>query len=175
LSIETINVNFLSKEKRQLLDQINEKPIYFLEESTFPREQLIRIVAVEDSAIAKDPQEGQDHADLIRNNNFEGVRVVQNEPQHADDGADIGKQALEASRNGVWNQAEEGAMLVDDDGVIVGLGEGLVVVRREDVRLVVMLSGSQAQVHHQLLSAPDSKVRMDECYLLHSYIINSIK
>lgn len=37
-------------------------------------------------------------------------------------------------------------MFVDDDGAIVGLWEGLVMVRREDVWLVVVFSGSKAEV-----------------------------
>lgn len=63
-------------------------------------------------------------------------------------------------------------MLVNDDGSIVGLREGLMVVWREDVRLVVVLSGSQAEIDHQLLCAADSEIGMDECYFLHWYIIN---
>jgi hypothetical protein len=129
-------------------------------------------VAVEDGLVPKEPQEGQYHADLICNNNLKCVRVVQDEPYHADYRPDIGKQSLEASRNGVGDESEEGAMLVNNDGSIVGLWEGLMVVWREDVWLVVVLSGSETEIDDQLLSTADSEIGVDECYFLHSYIIN---
>ena len=37
-------------------------------------------------------------------------------------------------------------MLMYDDGSIMGFREGLVVVGREDVRLVVVLTGSEAKI-----------------------------
>jgi hypothetical protein len=40
-------------------------------------------------------------------------------------------------------------------------------IRREYVRLVVVLYGSKAKIDHQLLGTPYSQIRMDKSYLLH--------
>ena len=57
-------------------------------------------------------------------------------------------------------------MLVDSYGAVVGLWEGIVVAGGEDVGLVAVLFGSQAQVDYQLLCAPNAQVGVDERQLL---------
>ena len=47
-------------------------------------------------------------------------------------------------------------MLVDSYGAVMGLWEGIVVAGGEDVGLVAVLFGSQTQVDHQLLCAPNA-------------------
>jgi len=58
-------------------------------------------------------------------------------------------------------------MLVNDDSSIVSFRKRLMMIRREYVRLVVVLSGSKAKIDHQLLGTPYSQIRMDKSYLLH--------
>ncbi len=60
-------------------------------------------------------------------------------------------------------------MLVNDDSAIVCFRKRLMMVRREYVRLVVVLSRSKTKVDHQLLCAPYSQIRMDKGHLLHMY------
>lgn len=63
-------------------------------------------------------------------------------------------------------------MLVHDDSAIMRFRKRLMMVRREYVRLVIVLSRSKTKIDHQLLCTPYSQIRMDKGHLLHSDIIN---
>jgi hypothetical protein len=91
---------------------------------------------------------------------------MEDEPDDAQEGADICKESLEAATDGGRDQPIEGAMLVHNDGAIMRLWERLVVVWREDVRFILVAAGSQTQVDHELLSSPDAEVGVDEGNLL---------
>lgn len=105
-------------------------------------------MTVEDGLIAEKSEDRQHHAYLIRNDCLELMRVVQHKPDNANNGANVCQQSLQPSEDGVRNEAEERSMLVYNDGAIVGFWEGLMMVRREDVRLVFVLAASQAEIHH---------------------------
>ena len=53
-----------------------------------------------------------------------------------------------------------------DDGAIVGLGKGLMMIGSEDVRLVFVLLGCQTEIYNQLFCSSDAQVGVDESYLL---------
>ena len=98
-------------------------------------------MAVEDSFDVEESKERQDDADLIGYNNFVFVFLMEDKPEGAEETPDVSEQPFELSEDGGRDEAEEGAVLVDGDGTIVGLRERLVVVGGEDMRFVVVASG----------------------------------
>lgn len=139
---ETIDVDLLRKEERKFLNKVYKEAIDLLEESTLARQQFIRVVAVKDGLVAKKSKDRQHYAHLIRDDCFELMGVVEYEPDDADNGADVGQQSLQLAEDGVRNETEERPMLVYNNRAVVGFGEGLMMVRRENVGLVFVFATS---------------------------------
>lgn len=93
-------------------------------------------MTVKDGLISEETKQRQHDTYLIRNHCLKSVRVVQHQPDDADDGSNICQQSLESPEDGVRNKAEEGPMFVYDNRAIMRFREGLVMVRCEDVGLV---------------------------------------
>lgn len=137
---ETIDVDLLRKEERKFLNKVNKEAIDLLEESTLACQQFIRVVAVKDGLVAEKSKDRQHYAYLIRDDCFELMGVVDYQPDDADNGADVGQQSLQLAEDGVRNEAEERPMFVYNNRAVVGFREGLMMVRREDVRLVFVFA-----------------------------------
>ena len=98
-------------------------------------------MAVENCFDVEESKERQDNADLIGYNHLIFIFLMEDQPKGAEKASDICKQSFELSKDGGRNKTEEGAVLMDGDGAVMCLWEGLMVIGGEDMGFVVVTSG----------------------------------